>query len=592
MKFGLIRRSNLRPIVLTGLCAVLPVVATFACTDDTTNGGDGGQGGAPEDDRNSGGNNTGATGGGDPTVPNSGGGSGGGTGGSNLGGGGATSDDEDEIPELRVSTIEELTDKSAPDYGDNEHGIISGGRLKRWINDWENERPDGIEGRLVIIQVVPSNVTTSLHLTPKPDSGVVTHLINSSEFNVARNNGLSAFETDIPDGAAADAWLKKWGVDPRKDLIVLSFEQQANTANSIVQNVGRAWVFLKYWGVSTDHIAILNGSVDWNAANYGLSTSPAAQQKFTKPSNAGTVTVRHLGNDNTALSISLEEILAILSEDDGAAPLAGVRIVDARGGAEALGLDRATSTGRKDCADWDVLHNDILPLSNPPTTAQTASQSENKCSTPFEGRIKGAKSVPWTQFIDTAPNGFRFLPYTTVKSIFDSQSGWNASADLTVQYCRTNQRSTVTAIVANVILGYPTRLYETSFIEWGHASAGPGSDGIGGAPAEDDPRGLLGSEFPFRTDLDEFTEHAELTPTGQAKYPTPGLALTATLTQGTDYNWVAGPNYNDPEDIAPIAGTWPESGWPTISPTATTTRLSIDTDRAYLRDVSLEELDD
>lgn len=586
MKLGLIRRSNLRPIVLTGLCAVLPVLTTFACTDDTNGDGNGGQGGEP-DDGDSGGSGSGATGGGDTGGTTSGGGSGGGSGGHGEGG----EQNDDVIPTLHVSTIEELTDKSAPDYGDNEHGIVSGGRLKRWIDNWEEERPDGIEGRLVIIQVVPSNVVTSLHITPKPASGVVTHLISTAEFNVARNNGLSAFETDIPDGAAADAWLKKWDVDPRKDLVVLTFEQQASTANSAVQNVGRAWVFLKYWGVSSDHIAILNGSVDWNASNYGIGLSPAAQQKFTKPTNAGTVTVRHLGHDNTVLSISLEEVLAILSEDAGAAPLSGVRIVDARGGAEAYGLKRATSTGRTDCANWDVLGND---LTSGAAADITASRSDNKCSTPFEGRIKGAKSVPWTQFIDSAANGFRFLPYTTVKSTFDSQSGWDSSADLTVQYCRTNQRSTVTAIVANVILGYPTRLYETSFIEWGHVSAGPAASGIGGAPGEDDPRVLVDADFPFRTDLDDFTEHADLTAAGELKYPIPGRPITGngTLIEGTDFTWVAGPNYNELGDISPIASTWPTSGWPPLDPEATTTRLAIDTDRAYLRGVPLDELDD
>lgn len=589
MKFGLIRRSNLRPVVLTGLCAVLPLVASFACSDDTNSDNSGGQGGAPDDgSRDTGGTGSGATGGGD-----TGGTSSGATGGGDSlgGGGGDESDDDDVIPQLHVSTIEELTDKSSPDYGDNEHGVISGGRLKRWINDWENERPAGIEGRLVIIQVVPSNVTTSLHLAANEAEGVFVHLINSNEFNTARNNGLSGFETDIPDGAAADNWLKKWNIDPRKDLIVLTFEQQANTTNAIVQSVGRAWVFLKYWGIATDHLAILNGSIDWNATNHGIATAPAAQQKFSKPTNNGQTTVRHLGRDNTALSISLEEILAILSEDEGAAPLEGVRIVDARGGAEAYGLDRATSTGRTDCANWDVLGND---LTSGTAADITASKADNKCSTPFEGRIKGAKSVPWTQFIDTAPNGFRFLPYTTVKSTFDSQSGWNASADLTVQYCRTNQRSTVTAIVANVILGYPTRLYETSFIEWGHASAGPGADGVGGAPAEDDPRALVGSEFAFRTDLAEFTEHAELTAAGALKYPIAGRPITGagTLIETTDFTWVAGPNYNEIGDVSPLAGTWPASGWPSINPEATTTRLSIDTDRAYLRDIPLEELDD
>ena len=164
-----------------------------------------------------------------------------------------------------------------------------------------------------------------------------------------------------------------------------------------------------------------------------------------------------------------------------------------------------------------------------------------------------------------------------MKSTFDTQSGWNESADFTIQYCRTNQRSTVTGIVANVILGYPTRFYETSFIEWGHVSAGP----EGGTTPN---KAVVAADFPFRTDVAALTEHAVLAEADAGAY-TPGGTL-GTLTQPV--TWVDGPNYNDEADISPpVAGTWPK-----LNPAGTTTRFSIDTDRAYLRGIPLEELDD
>lgn len=574
MKLGLKALSRWRSGLLPGALALLVTLTVGACSDSDEANDDGSGGSGGENGDGSGGNSLGGStpDGGSPGTggkgDNLGGGAGdSGTGGDDQGTGGSNSTTGGsesgtggasvELPELHVSTLEELTDKSAPDYGDNEHGVISGGRLKNWIADWEEKRPSAIEGRLVILQIAPSSVTTAVHLTPHEEDGVFTYLVSADDFNVKRSNGVSSFETDIPDGVAADAWLRKYAIDPRRDLIVLTFEQQAGTQNSIIHSIGRAWVFLKYWGVPKEHIAILNGSLNWNATNYELETSLVGEQELSEAPNNGEVTVRHLGFDNTASTISLEEIIAILKEQDGAPPRDEVRIVDARGGAEALGLKKATSTGRNLCSSY------------------TGTAPNAKCSTPFEGRIKGAKSVPWTQFIDTAVNGFRFLPYTTVKGIFDTQSGWDQDAEFTIQYCRTNQRSTVTGIVASVILGYPTRLYETSFIEWGHISAGP---------AESPNKNLVAPGFAFRTDLDSLTEHAVLADADAGAY-TPGGSLGA-LTEPV--TWVAGPNYNLEADVNPPV----EGEWPLLDANATTTRLTIDTDRAYLRGIPLEELEE
>lgn len=514
---------------------------------------------------NSGGSSpaTGGSAGGPGGAPNETGGSGPGTGGVESGVGGASE------PSLYVSSPDDLTDESEVDYADNEHGIITGGRLKRWLANWKGQRPAAIEGRLIILQIVPSNVGSTVNIPSDEENGIYTYTVGADNFSLKRDNGYTAFETDIPDGASADNKIfKRFSIDPRKDLIVLSFEQFSNTQNTIVHSIGRAWLFFKYWGIDAEHLAILNGSLNWNAATYGFSLASYASHTFSDPPGDGTVSVRDLGVDNTALVIPLEEIIAILDERRDAPSVEdGVRIVDARGGAEALGLAKATSTGQTTCSSY------------------TGTGTNAKCSTPVEGRIKGAKSVPWSQFLDTAPNGFRFLPKLTVKAAFDAQSGWNETSDLTIQYCRTNQRSTVTGIVANTILGYPTRLYETSFIEWGYSSAGPDPDGLGGAgnAGEAPNKQVVPGDFPFRTDLEHLTEHAVLHVNDAAAY-VPGGTLGA-LTQPV--TWVAGPNYNAEADVPPQTETWPP-----VNREATTTRLTIDEDRAYLRDITVDELSD
>lgn len=505
-------------------------------TAGTPAGGVGGESGAAPAD--AGGGNGGGAG-----LQGTGGAAGaGGVGGASAGAGGAAGSDAAGAgglggagdaggAGLPVGNPTELADESAVDYADNEHGVITGDTLKSWITAWGQNRPAAASGKLVILQVVP-NVANSLAHVAGNGNDVVSYLVPSSELTQVRDNGLSRIEAEIPDGQRADAFLAKYGIDVAKDYVVLTFEQLADTQNSIVQSVGRAWLLLRYWGYPKQRIGILNGSVNWNATAHGLVTSATA----TTAPNDGTSSVSELWVDNTSYVITLSGLLAILKAEPQATPLAGVSIVDARGGAEALGLLKATSTGKTDC------------------TSYTGTGTNTRCSPPFEGRIKGANSVPWPQFLDSSANGFRFFPKATVKTTFDTQAEYQPG-QLTIQYCRTNMRSMVTGLVANVILGYPTRFYDTSFIEWSHLAYGPTARSR-----------VLPADSRFRTDLTTLTEHADV-----ANY-TPGGSIEGITING----WVDGPNYNADADISPTA--------PLVTPTATTTNLSVDTDRAYKLD--------
>lgn len=553
-----------------GLGPVLLGVALLvaACSDDeagTDPDGSGGQGIAGEGPGGSGGtggnggtdnlggtDGLGGTGSGTAGAPveagspgvggHAGGGGGGGSdlvGGAGSGSGGeAVGGEGGAGTELRIATPEDLTDESSPDYGNNEHGLITGWTLTSWVDDWAAQRPSGVTGKLVVLQVVPSLATSKVHVEGNGTS-VVSYLVPQGELTKLRDNGLSQIEAEIPDGTATDAWLKKYGIDVAKDFVALTFEQLpaegdvAATTNAIVQQVGRAWLLLRYWGFPAERIALLNGSVNWNAATQTLPLE--ASTLAATPPNDGTTSVKDLWVDNTALVITLEELLATLQGKPNARPLAQVTLLDARGGAEALGLLKSTNTGKTDCPSY------------------TGTGANARCSPFFEGRLKGAHSVPWAQFLDTSPNGFRFLSKSAVKALFDVQSGYQAG-NLTIQYCRTNVRSMVTGIVAAVILGYPTRFYDTSFIEWSHLAYGP-----------TDKTRSLSADSPFRTDLATLTEHA--TVTGY----TPGLAYDALTMPVT--GWVDGPNYNGDDDVSNTP--------PSIVPSATTTTKSVTDDRAY-----------
>src|SRR6188768_919165 len=325
-----------------------------------------------------------------------------------AGAGGAAGGSHEGTTELVSSSPAELVDESATDYANNEHGLITGARLTSWVEGWSAHRPAGVSGRLVVLQVVPNAATSKAHVAEN-ENGVVSYLVPQSELLQVRDNGLSQIEAEIPGGAATDALLKKYGIDVTRDFVVLTFEQlpaegsTPATANSIVQSVGRAWFTLRYWGYPRERVAILNGSVNWNAANHGLPLSASAA---IVPPNDGTTSVRDLRVDNTQLVIPLGELLTTLKGGAGSWPLAKLRVVDARGGAEALGLLKSTSTGKTDCPSY------------------TNTGTNTRCSPPFEGRIKGAQSVPWPTFLQGAAEGFRFLDKAAAKAAFDTLSGY------------------------------------------------------------------------------------------------------------------------------------------------------------------------
>ena len=71
----------------------------------------------------------------------------------------------------------------------------------------------------------------------------------------------------VPDGAAMDALLKKYNIDPQNDMIVAAMGT-GSTGNAMAQ--GRIWYALRYWGVDKKNLAILNGGNQWLDDDLGL----------------------------------------------------------------------------------------------------------------------------------------------------------------------------------------------------------------------------------------------------------------------------------------------------------------------------------
>ncbi|MDX5445897.1 MAG: hypothetical protein LPJ87_07560, partial [Zoogloeaceae bacterium] len=199
----------------------------------------------------------------------------------------------DPVP-IVINTPAQIAQVSADNYDDNINGLISGATLKRWKDDWLNERPAGITGKLVILQVSEGPAGAE-YIMPN-GTNVFTYLSPSSEWIQTRSNGVISTQSMVPDGASMDALLKKYNIDPHNDMIVVAMGA-GSTGNAMGQ--GRIWYALRYWGVDADNLALLNGGNQWLVTD---SMAPADFQAAasTAPNN-GIVSVKSLPSDNTAL---------------------------------------------------------------------------------------------------------------------------------------------------------------------------------------------------------------------------------------------------------------------------------------------------
>jgi hypothetical protein len=81
---------------------------------------------------------------------------------------GCTGSEDTSSTQVQVNTPLQIAQESADDYNDNVNGLITGKTLSRWLSDWENERPAGVTGRLIILQQgrVRRDTSTSRRMRP------------------------------------------------------------------------------------------------------------------------------------------------------------------------------------------------------------------------------------------------------------------------------------------------------------------------------------------------------------------------------------------------------------------------------------------
>lgn len=464
--------------------------------------------------------------------------------------GGGGEDTTALVKQIPVNTPATIAQVSADDYNLNENGLITESTLKRWKDDWLNQRPAGITGKLVILQVTAGPAGAEYI---KPNGlNVFTYLSPSSEWIQTRTNGVIETPSVVPDGATMDALLKKYNINPQTDMIVAAMGTGSNP-NAMAQ--GRVWYALRYWGVDKKNLAILNGGNQWLDDNLGLPVEllPADFQAAASTApGTGKASVKDLLVDNTQLQATVGDMMKVLPSSDSNVQTDGVFIWDARslsqysaGEMVELGEDTNSDTaGTQACATAFC-----TPV-NPNNYMWTFQNSGSRQGHPF-----GTLQLQYTHMLD-ATKGFSYRPKAELAAML--AGGTNASGigfvdasyglvgvgnayqegDTIYAYCETTFRAMITGVTSGVILGKPTRFYDGAMVEWNSLTYTTDATG----------NYILPADSPWRTDVVSFSRPATSNTLVAQRYITDAYAKSSNAVIDADKAYKYG-------EIIPAGGT-------------------------------------
>ncbi|WP_303907799.1 sulfurtransferase [Thiohalomonas denitrificans] len=408
-----------------------------------------------------------------------------------------TSNTTDRVVQATPATIAQ---ESADNYDNNVNGLITGNTLKSWIDNWEGNRPSGIDGKLVILQTGSGEAGYEFI---KPN-GTNVFTYQASEWDESRSNGVIETRSMVPSGRSMDTFLAKYGIDPAEDMIICA---QGTAGAGQSMRAGRCWYMFRYWGTPKEHLAVLNGGNQWNGEgdNTALDVSYFAVAGSTPPMN-GTASVKDLPEINFALQATLEDMMNVVPSQDANLLGDGVFIWDARGnnlptsldssGVPADGVDYIA--GKKGDSD-EYSPNDDYDFRNYGAT---------------QGHPNGALLLAYSNIAD-GTEGWTFKSKSEIQAYLNGQPDVddNQFVDGTLQgvgagrayqegdtiytYCETTYRAMVTGFASAAILGLPTRFYDGAMYEW-HSMANV-------VAVSSDGDTILPWDSPWRTDKSEWS---------------------------------------------------------------------------------------
>ncbi|SCZ58014.1 sulfurtransferase [Thiohalomonas denitrificans] len=389
-----------------------------------------------------------------------------------------TSETTEEVVQATPATIAQESDDN---YDNNVNGLITGNTLKGWIDNWEANKPAGIEGKLVILQT--GSGEAGYEFIAPNGSNVFTY--TASEWDEPRSNGVIETVRMVPSGRSMDTFLAKYGIDPARDMIVCA-QGTAGAGNAM--RAGRCWYMFRYWGTPKEHLAVLDGGNQWNGENTTLGAGYFAAAGSTPPMN-GTASVKDLPEINFALQATLEDMMNAAPSQDANLLNDGVFIWDARG--------------------------NNLPTSDPVDRGDEYSPDDDtdfRNGGATQGHPNGALLLSYGNIADGSA-GWTYKPKAEIQAYLDGEAdaGGNQFVDGTLQgvgagrayqegdtiytYCETTYRAMVTGFASAAILGLPTRFYDGAMYEWHSMSNAVDSNG----------NTILPWDSPWRTDKSEWS---------------------------------------------------------------------------------------
>ncbi len=345
-------------------------------------------------------------------------------------------------------TPEQISIKSHPDYAQNDHGIITASTLNCWLKDWQANKPKGVEGRLIVLQAGKTRFDDNRTFLPHNDKDVLVYGIpgaGSCDPSYTRFDGITNTPGAMISGDLIDRNINAFQINPEKDYVVIAMSQGSTGIRELTRTM---WSMI-YWGWDLDRIAFLNGSVEYNYFN-NKEMLVATPSPFPKPEHQ--YHMSSLGVDRTSLHIYLDEMKQIAASDKK-----GIFLVDARGTAEYSGAKKS-ATKTKTCG----------------------ADHKQECYSAFRGHIRGAIDFPYTDLIimddekcdinhdgkiDKHDASYKFKSYDDLKNLYACK-GYKPG-DRVITYCRTGRKATLITLTSTMVLGYPVRMYDGSWMQWG-----------------------------------------------------------------------------------------------------------------------------
>lgn len=408
-----------------------------------------------------------------------------------LGLAGCTDEDTQNSPDnFTKNSPEDIAQESKSDYNDNTNGLITGSTLQEWIDDWEDNRPSGITGDLVIMHVSTEEDGSGdpVYIEPKPTEGVRSYALDvTSRLTETRSNGVVTNKRMVPSASKMDEFLADFDIDPTEDMIV--WTMGAGGGGQAMQQ-GRGWYAMRYWGTEKEHLALLNGGADWDenedANDYVIHSDYKGDSVNCDVLNdedtsclpdSGTVTARDLPEDNTAMLATLDDVMdAVQGKTDAF-------IWDARSYGEYEG-DSYSSGGMQGHPKGAV----VLPFGN---LLMDDGSNRYKTKDDLAAYVAGDD-------VEGDDEQFHYLDYdadSLMKVKGNNDGLLYEDGQTSITYCETTYRAMITGVASAVVLGMPNRFYDGAMTQWNHMVYNQTEEGDY----------VLPHDSPWRTDKSELS---------------------------------------------------------------------------------------